>query len=580
MMNMRVFSGMSQILIMAAMFTLSSLADDALQQERFGITRSEPVYSGYVFVNGHYVDAPYVIEQRGVGLFVNGHRYWRLVEERWFPGQYQTPLYEDPGTPDDIDEETSIRSAIDHPVSRKKEQYWRTMELSDNDYIRRYIDYYNSLPNIAEVVPSNTTDPLRSSITLLHHDGTTWGLRFRNTGKIIRRLPAFPGSETIMVRILSNRESAIRRYTDQRMLIVSGNGKAQWKREPPDGWQAVVRVLESGHVVADKIDQLHRLGFISDEELEDASEKLGALLTDFKATDQLRQRLAGDDSWIETARERTESLSSGLVQMPDFVDRDVARPAPPPDDLGENRLGWRRSEPMVSGYFFVDGQYIDPPYVVEQRGYGIFINGFLCEKAPHRTLIFANHQKAEAERMSRLDPLEPDERKALFGEPLLLEDRESAHRLLERVLRLHDWVCDYLGADGFVIVEQNRLCALHNERWQRAWHDRLLNHFLPYDHPLEHHVNNSRIARYRVEIMREMFVPGYGAIREKKDLEEAFNAAMERYGNFVLNHLKLTPGFWKRMAGGSVWLQFVDDNMPEGPFGTVQPAALPDGAGN
>ena len=36
---------------------------DDLMAERFGVSRSAPLYAGYVFVNGRYVDAPYVIEK-------------------------------------------------------------------------------------------------------------------------------------------------------------------------------------------------------------------------------------------------------------------------------------------------------------------------------------------------------------------------------------------------------------------------------------------------------------------------------------------------------------------------------------
>ena len=64
----------TKIILMSLFFAAALHAED-LMVERFGMSRAEPVYTGYVFINGRYLDAPYIVEQRGVGLFINGHRF-------------------------------------------------------------------------------------------------------------------------------------------------------------------------------------------------------------------------------------------------------------------------------------------------------------------------------------------------------------------------------------------------------------------------------------------------------------------------------------------------------------------------
>ena len=51
---------------------LDSLFDSLLYIEEFNIEKKQPINSGFVFVDCKYLDAPYVIERRGIGLFING----------------------------------------------------------------------------------------------------------------------------------------------------------------------------------------------------------------------------------------------------------------------------------------------------------------------------------------------------------------------------------------------------------------------------------------------------------------------------------------------------------------------------
>lgn len=43
-------------------------------------------------------------------------------------------------------------------------------------------------------------------------------------------------------------------------------------------------------------------------------------------------------------------------------------------------MGTTEGKPVTNGTVFIDGKYIDPPYIVTRRGNGIFINGHLVEQ--------------------------------------------------------------------------------------------------------------------------------------------------------------------------------------------------------
>ncbi len=80
------------------LFPGMALAEADLVAE-FGISRSEPVDKGFFFWEGRYVEAPYVVERRGLEVFVNGIRVARkpLGELEWPPYDYS--ISEDPGDP-------------------------------------------------------------------------------------------------------------------------------------------------------------------------------------------------------------------------------------------------------------------------------------------------------------------------------------------------------------------------------------------------------------------------------------------------------------------------------------------------
>ncbi len=75
--------------------THAPAADNAAAIKEFGIEKSEPIDKGFFFWNYRYVEAPYVVERRGLDVYISG----RLVSKapEWPP--YDRTVREDPGDP-------------------------------------------------------------------------------------------------------------------------------------------------------------------------------------------------------------------------------------------------------------------------------------------------------------------------------------------------------------------------------------------------------------------------------------------------------------------------------------------------
>lgn len=76
--------------------------------EVFGEKRGEPIYSGFIFKDGVYLKAPYVVSRRGVEIFLNNFRVRSYLGLEWPPLDWE---WEDkiPEIPKEFTKTTSIK---------------------------------------------------------------------------------------------------------------------------------------------------------------------------------------------------------------------------------------------------------------------------------------------------------------------------------------------------------------------------------------------------------------------------------------------------------------------------------------
>ena len=130
--------------------THAPAADNAAAIKEFGISKGEPINSGYLFLDHRYVEGPYVVERRGLDIYINGHLVRRSPE--WPPYDYR--VAEDPGEPppgsSPLDPSPQGEDPSDGYWSRK----WRYLS-SHRDYETAkavMVDAYRKCSKLREVI--------------------------------------------------------------------------------------------------------------------------------------------------------------------------------------------------------------------------------------------------------------------------------------------------------------------------------------------------------------------------------------------------------------------------------------------
>ena len=92
-----VWSNPVEIEILPAEAKPGADVDNQQAAKDFGTSALAPINTGYFFHEGKYIDAPYVVERRGLDIYVNGLRVSR--GPTWPQPQPEPPPKEDPGPP-------------------------------------------------------------------------------------------------------------------------------------------------------------------------------------------------------------------------------------------------------------------------------------------------------------------------------------------------------------------------------------------------------------------------------------------------------------------------------------------------
>ncbi len=263
--------------------------NDPYAVSTFGITKGEPITNGFLFVNGRYVDSPYVVEERGYAIFVNGIYVKKAVSDKVvYPSP---PVTEDPGLPKDLSRTNRVQDAFPHPVVNAKYEYLRA-QYEGKELIQNLIDYYKSLPSVAKI----ERDP-EAGI------GSVVGYRlygFDGSSMLMTVDPAYKpptsphSKERIQECIKQEREIMEKRLKLNRVVFygdrsIEGHMSLSSLGGPDF---EVISILRSNMNVEEKVAALRKLDFLGhDESVDNALNSHKDLLTNFQASPQLEVRL-------------------------------------------------------------------------------------------------------------------------------------------------------------------------------------------------------------------------------------------------------------------------------------------------
>lgn len=485
----------------------------------FGHSRSEPIWDGYLFIEGRYVDVPYVVEQRGREIFVNGHRVMATLEdEKLFLTPFDLPLHEEPPPPKVPKDVMSIMQIDMHADVRRMQQYWRTEEITTIEAIQRYMLFLRSLPQVENVIDEGLVE-----------GWYRYRIRFRNGQEIVTR--AIPDGRLKLNSLPPRRyfqEEIMREWMNAQRQLRSGNMMIVHPASRPGGWDFDYRrvgyLKSSGSDYQPQPTHEWRVRFKRMETDEEAARKMLASPI-LVPTRQFWRRLAGDDGWRADAV-KPEGPFGVFLKEPTYGDQGFPRPPPPPAPRELTReeleiLGEKRSEPIWNGLVFVDGWYIDAPYVVERRGQEALINGYR---------FF--HLDAEGRDLPREE--------IIIGSRRLDRALEEAWKPMQENL-----------ANGALVVIDGGTVRKNTKSGNGSGQFGLFGMVSRLDFEIHHwkrgiHPEGSTAEDY----LREMRYPGL--FHPDEENPDRPPPPKGWYGKFV-EDIRLSPQFWRRWADDPNW---------------------------
>jgi len=254
---------------------LKSLANKLLRIEDFHTSESI-VDNGFVFWDGKYLEAPYEIERRGLGVFINGEIIVRPLE--WPVKEYDGD--EDPKIPSEINSESSINDEIVNDYLMKKHAYLRKHNAIDEE--RQIMEeVIKKLPFVTEVKP----DSKDKSIV---HIKTTEGLTFSQSLVSMRGREVKYDKDSVLQRVEAQRthfQDALAKGACYLLSSRGGNTRLATS-SVVDKLIPMIKILRSGISPGEKLLEIQNSGVNIPDDI------IKELVTNFSASSQLETRLS------------------------------------------------------------------------------------------------------------------------------------------------------------------------------------------------------------------------------------------------------------------------------------------------
>ena len=297
---------------------------DPCLTNRFGRSWSRPIGTGYVFADGAYIDTPYVVEQRGYLIFINGFRTEGVDIRTVLPPAPRPPVTEDPGIPADLGKETSVHDLFRHPVIKAKKRYWNHMGLYGEGRVEAMLKMLQSLPCVAKAV-RQPKECLPGFQSILVHDyqGGKLGAYVAIAPKPVEPPPPDEDSYKVVMRCRELMETRLKNngtvfFREGRLLASYPGIRANAR------WQDIFRTFASDASPEEKVRRLKTLGFLPEHKRVESAVVFYPV-KDFKASDQIWKRLSGDKTWTDGTAAVLHDMTNGWRRiLPKFERSEVA----------------------------------------------------------------------------------------------------------------------------------------------------------------------------------------------------------------------------------------------------------------
>jgi len=256
---------------------LEALARRLLRAEELGRTDGPPVDKGFVFFEGRYLEAPYIVSRNGLGVLVNGELVSR---PRGRLGRGESPGEVDPLLPEEVTRETSPHNDVLRVYLSDKYAYARAhfAPEGERDFMEKTI---RALPCVQEA-------RLDEKRPMVLHVTSFSGERCEFPLLSVRRETAAKADDASLRHANSVRESLERDLSRGDALFL---GRMACTTVPsasvPQDLPAILAILKTSDTEDAKIAKLQSTA------LRDfPPEAMAQLITAFTGSEQLEQRLS------------------------------------------------------------------------------------------------------------------------------------------------------------------------------------------------------------------------------------------------------------------------------------------------
>jgi len=253
---------------------LEQLSSALLRIDEFGSNFSEPIDKGIVFLNGKYVETPFRIERRGLGLFINGKMIRRPME--WPVKEYAGIT--DPDLPAEINNESSINDEIVNDYLLRKHTYIYKHNRNEERELMEQV--YRNLPFVTEA----KIDEKRPHIL---HLTTTEGLSVSQSLIYMRGRKIEFDKASVLQCVETERTHYLEALQEEACFIFSGKGGRTRlsKKSIKEKLPVMLDILKSNESSGQKMQELRQNRInISDESLKE-------LVDHFSPSSQLETRI-------------------------------------------------------------------------------------------------------------------------------------------------------------------------------------------------------------------------------------------------------------------------------------------------
>ena len=297
---------MMKYFILAGLILICSAADAEKQstgedKNNISLNRDvKKINSGFVFINGRYIESPYKVTIDEGWLAINGIRVKKLSE---WPLTEESP--EKPVIPERILKNAHSTFDLELWKYSAKMYRWIMRNIEKKEEQKKELKiFYESLPFVKQV---NFSSSGEMNILLKNGKLEKWGSGFESVGPIVTK-------KQKLERLERRRKRIENRLEANHLYFFFGPGRLSYtERHAAENLKLMVEVLTSDKPEKEKLNILFRMQAIPESEPENAL----ILIRNFRPSEQLNQRIS---ILIKETGVTPHTLKTILKELPSVIE--------------------------------------------------------------------------------------------------------------------------------------------------------------------------------------------------------------------------------------------------------------------